>query len=92
MTSEESSHKATASLGQAQNLSEDNSLSHDQQLREQCCARIQNPLLDQAVRNSFNGTEAIHLYAEHDLKVTIINAGETPLTWAHVLYLSLRDA
>lgn len=86
---ENSFDKATTSFGQAQNLAEHKLLSHDQQLRKQCLARIANPGLNEILINSTNGIQAHRHLIKNKINVTNLDAGETPLTWIHALYLSI---
>lgn len=65
--------------------------SHNFQIRTQLALRLRSQSLDVLLKSSRSGQESEALFKSLGLGISNLDAGETPLTWAHVLYLSLDE-
>ena len=65
--------------------------SHDFQIRRQCINRLKSSFLDNILRGVRSGKDASEIWQSLGFDIDTMDAAETPLTWAHVIYLSIDE-
>jgi len=52
---------------------------------------LKSRLLDNILRGARSGNDASEIWQSLGFDVDTLDAAETPLTWAHVIYLSIDE-
>ena len=91
VTRKNTGEETTAALRETDYTFEALISSHDYQLRRQCIARIDSVLLNKMLMSCQSGYEAFEILTSLGLGIDNVDAGESPLTWIHTIYLSIKD-